>query len=51
MERRNLIFDVGLKKEEKDLLNRLVNVLERITNEGIVIKISVGDKKVDDIRK
>jgi hypothetical protein len=45
------MWDIGLKQEEKELLRRLVEVLERVTNEGIVIRIDLGNKSVDDIRK
>lgn len=45
------LFQIGLKDEEKELLYRLVALLERLEVQGITIKITVGDKNVDDLRK
>ncbi len=50
------MFDFGLKDEEKNLLIRLVNLLEEVKTKGIVVTISLNDKTnytklVDDIQK
>lgn len=40
------LFTIGLKKEEKALLERLVSFLETLRdNKEIVIRISLDDKK------
>lgn len=50
------LLDVGLKSEDRALLERLISLLEEVKTKGISINISLNEqtrstKSVDDIRK
>jgi len=50
------LLDVGLKQEDRALLERLIGLLEEVKTKGITINIGLNEqtrstKIVDDIRK
>jgi hypothetical protein len=50
------LLDVGLKPEDRALLERLITLLKQVTDKGIIISIGLNDrtnytKPVDDIQK